>query len=105
MICAPGPGGGPNVVVFTDSDGDRAVSDNPVVESFFAYAPNFTGGVYVASGPIQGAGGVGAELITGPGAGGGPHVRVFTDSNATGKVADNAEFESFFAYGGFTGGR
>ena len=105
LICAAGPGGGPHVVVFSDTDFDGQVSDNPIVESFFAYGASFTGGVYVAATPIQGAGGNGAELITGPGAGGGPDVRIFSDANANGKVSDDALFDEFFAYGAtFTGG-
>jgi subtilisin-like proprotein convertase family protein len=99
LITAPGPGGGPNVKVWTFTGGAFQLQD-----SFFAYAPSFTGGVYVAAGGIQSAGSNGAEIITGPGAGGGPHVRIFTDSNGNGKVSDDPVFDEFFAYGGFAGG-
>ncbi|MFL5327481.1 MAG: proprotein convertase P-domain-containing protein [Gemmataceae bacterium] len=105
LITAPGAGGGPHIRVFTDSNSNRAVSDNPVVEEFFAYDAGFSGGVYIAAGEIASAGGGGAEIITGPGAGGGPHVKIFSDSNANGKVADDALFDQFFAYDAtFTGG-
>ncbi len=106
LITAAGPGGGPHVLIWDDTDGDRAVSDNPLDDNFFAYGTNFTGGVYVASADhIDGAGGLGAEVITGAGAGGGPHVKLFTDTNANGQVSDNALFDQFLAYGAsFTGG-
>jgi len=68
IITGAGPGGGPNVAVFDGLSGAR-------VDSFFAYDPNFTGGVYVAAGNTQGTGR--ANIITGAGAGGGPNVKVF----------------------------
>ncbi len=61
-------GGGPNVRVF---DGRTA----QLFRSFFAYDPQFTGGVYVAAGDVDGNGF--AEVVTGTGPGGGPNVRVF----------------------------
>ncbi len=103
LIAAQGPGGG-TVKVFTDADADRAVSDDPLVESFFAFTPGYAGGVYVAGGAISGAGGGGAEIIVGRGAGGSA-VKVFTDSNANGHVADNPVFDVFNAYApAFAGG-
>jgi hypothetical protein len=105
LICAAGPGGGPHVLIFSDSDVDRQVSDNPVIDSFFVYAATFSGGVYVASTPIPAMGGNGAELITGAGAGGGPDVRIFSDVNGNGSVSDDSIAEGFFAYAaGFSGG-
>lgn len=62
---------------------------------FLSYAENFTGGVNVASGDIDGDGA--DEIITGAGKGGGPHVRIF---NSQGAVVSQ-----FFAYNpGFRGG-
>jgi hypothetical protein len=66
------------------------------VGEFFAYAPAFPGGVWVAAGNVTGGGA--AEVITGPGPGGGPHVRVFDRTGV--EVAGG-----FFAYpAGFAGG-
>jgi hypothetical protein len=103
LITAPASGKG-KVKVFHDADNDSAVSDDPLKESFFAYGPSFAGGVTVAAGEIQGVGGGGAELAVAPASGKGK-VRILTDTNATGTVSDEAEFESFFPYGaGFAGG-
>src|SRR5262249_59645576 len=64
--------------------------------SFFAYAPTFSGGVSVAAADVDGDGK--ADIITGAGIGGGPHVRVFSG-------ADGHELMGFFAYSlAFTGG-
>jgi hypothetical protein len=58
---------------------------------FFAYHPAFPGGVYVAAGDVDGDGV--AEIITGAGPGGGPHVRIWKPT-PTGLV----EVTGFFAY-------
>lgn len=87
IITAAGPGGGPHIRVFHEDGGDAG--------SFMAYDPRFTGGVYVAAGDVDGL--LGDEIITAPGPGGGPHVRVFT--------AGGTEIGSFMAYDSrFTGG-
>lgn len=89
IITGAGAGGGPHVKVFSGQD-------NSVLQEFFAYDPAFAGGVFVAAGDINGDGR--ADIITGPGAGGGPNVRVFDGQNST-------ELASFFAYDeSFTGG-
>jgi ELWxxDGT repeat protein len=82
LVVAPGPGGGPHVRVL---DGETGA----VLREFFAYAPVFAGGVSVAVGDVNGDGA--ADVVTGAGAGGGPHVKVF--DGATG-----AEIHSFFAF-------
>jgi hypothetical protein len=93
IIVAPGPGGGPDVRVI---DGTKLaainggiVSSSDLLDEFYAYDPRFSGGVYVAYGvdvipqgspppltiikpPL-----IVPEIITGPGAGGGPDVKVF----------------------------
>jgi hypothetical protein len=61
-------GGGPHVRVFDAETGNEQLS-------FFAYDPGFLGGVRVALGDVSGDGI--PDVITVPGPGGGPHVRVF----------------------------
>jgi hypothetical protein len=92
IITGAGPGGGPNVTIFSGTD-------DSVLSSFFAYNPSFTAGIYVAAGDVNGDGK--DEIITGAGAGGGPNVMVFGNFTA----ADATPLLSFFAYSpGFTNG-
>ena len=86
IITGAGPGGGPHVRAFSLAGG--VVTE---VASFYAYDPAFPGGVSVAAADVTGDGV--AEIITGAGPGGGPHVRAF--SLAGGVVTEVA---SFFAY-------
>lgn len=89
IVTAPGAGGGPHIRIFDGATGG-------VLSEFFAYGLNFTGGVYVAIGDVNHDGR--ADIITGAGQGGGPHVRVFSG-------IDGSLITEFFAYGpGFTGG-
>jgi hypothetical protein len=97
VVTGAGPGGGPHVRVF---DGVTGAQVSGVNGSFYAYAPEFRGGVYVAAGDLDGDGR--ADIVTGAGSGGGPHVRVF--SGATGAQLP-PPIGSFFAYAAtFTGG-
>lgn len=77
-----GPGGGPHVKVFTTNGAERA--------SFFAFDPNFRGGVNVAVGDLDGDGFM--EIIAGAGPGGGSHVRIFTED---GEAIDEYAFFAF----------
>jgi len=89
VIAAAGPGGGPRVQVVSGAGG-------MVLYDYFAYATNFTGGVFVAAGDVNGDGK--SDVVTGAGAGGGPHVRVFSGANL-------GVINEFFAYAStFTGG-
>src|SRR5262249_25103090 len=93
VITGAGPGGGPHVRVFDGRTGAQLAGP---LGDFLAFAPGFTGGVYVAAGAVDGDG-VQAGIV-GADAGGGPHVRVF--SGQTG-----SELLGFFAYpAAFTGG-
>jgi hypothetical protein len=103
LAVAAGPGGGPHVKVFRGlpggPDGTAAGFDTgSPFASFYAYAPGFTGGVTVAIGPIvPGAfGSATGYLVTGAGAGGGPHVKVFLAQAAGLNLAN--PLASFFAY-------
>ena len=89
IITGAGPGGGPHVRVWSGTDLTE-------LGGFFAYSPAFAGGVHVAAGDVDGDGR--ADVITGAGAGGGPHVRIWSG-------ATFAELGGFFAYDpGFPGG-
>ena len=89
IVTGTGPGAGPHVKAFSGATGAE-------IRSFFAYAPTFTGGVFVAAGDVNGDGF--DDVITGADGGGGSHVKAF--SGATG-----AELRSFLAYdAGFLGG-
>ena len=56
---------------------------------FMAYDPSYTGGVWVAAGDVNGDGF--ADIVTGAGIGGGPHVNVFDGRTGQSIMA-------FFAY-------
>jgi hypothetical protein len=78
LVTAAGPGGSPHVEVFdTLDDNNRFQALNPAAPaaSFFAYGTDFRGGVSVALGDVDGDGR--DDIITGAGAGGGPHVEAF----------------------------
>ena len=68
VVAGAGGGGGPRVTVTDPLTGVQ-------LASFFAYEPGFRGGVRVAVADLDGDGV--AEVVTAPGEGGGPHVRVF----------------------------
>jgi uncharacterized repeat protein (TIGR01451 family) len=81
VVTGPGPGGGPHVKVF--DWGTFALAD-----SFFAFDPAFRGGVTVRAGDVDGDGL--ADIVTGAGPGGAPHVKVFSGR-------DLSVLQSFFA--------
>lgn len=73
IVVGAGAGGGPSVKIFRGTGEAMGLG-------FFAYAPKFRGGVRVAVGDVDKDGR--AEIVTGAGVGGGPHVRVFTKDGA-----------------------
>ncbi len=68
IFTAAGSGGGPHVKTF------EARSLN-LLNSFYAYDSEFQGGVNIAATDLTGDGV--SEILTGPGAGGGPQVKIF----------------------------
>jgi subtilisin family serine protease len=68
IAVAPESGSPPTVRVFTNSGSD-------MVSSFDAYDSNFSGGVRLTMGDVDGD--REEEIVTVPGPGGGPHVRIF----------------------------
>lgn len=80
IIAAAGPGGQPRIRIFNDG--------GTLQTEFLAYGSGFRGGVSVAAYDLTGDGR--SEIITGPGTGGGPDVRVF--------AADGTRVASFLAY-------
>lgn len=81
IVIGAASGGGPQVRIF-----DRAGN---VKGQFFAYDPNFRGGVEIGIGDVDGNGI--KDIITAAGKGGGAHVRIF---NAEGKLINHG----FFAF-------
>ncbi len=81
IIAGAGVGGGPHVRVF-NKDGKLI---NP---GFFAYDEKFRGGVNVAAGDVDGDGI--DDIVTGPGKGGGPQIKVFD--------RDGGQKVQFFAF-------
>lgn len=74
IVTAAGPGGGPHVRAFKSTGTPQ---DGPfVMINQFAYAENFTGGVFVAASK---AGDI-ARVVTGAGPGGGMHIRILNES-------------------------
>jgi hypothetical protein len=97
VITAPGPGGGPDVRIFSGADGlVFANAPGTLKLSFMAYDPNFTGGVFIVSGYLDNSGHV--QIITGPGAGGGPDVRIFRSTDGF-LLREFEAFDSRFAGG------
>lgn len=89
LIVAPGPGGGPRVKVINGLTGET-------IADFFAYEPEFRGGVFVAAGDFTGDGK--AEIVVGAGVGGGPRVKVI-DPFTLNTLADFFVYEPEFRGG------
>jgi subtilisin family serine protease len=84
IVTGTGPGGGPQVRIFSKY--------GQVDGQFFAYDTNFRGGVNVAVADVEnGSVAKKAEIITSPGKGGGPQIRIFDNHSRI--------MSQFFAYG------
>ncbi len=93
IVVGAGPGGGPAVQVFDGQTGN-------LVDSFFAFDPAFSGGVYVAVGDVDGDGD--GDIVTGAGDTGGPVVRVF-DGTTLALLTEFLAYEASFRGGVFVG--
>lgn len=95
FVTAPNAGGGPHIRPYRINPANGAISQ--LGNGFMAYSPQFTGGVHVAVGNIDGNAANGEEIITGAGPGGGPHVRIFHINN---DLSTSEPFGTgFYAYG------
>jgi hypothetical protein len=105
IVTGPGQFSGPEVKVFNGTQVLGNASPATLLD-FFAYDPAFGGGARVAVLDTNGDGF--ADIVTGAGPGGGPHVRIF--DGATGNQLPNPQ-DSFFAFdprfggGVFVGGQ
>ena len=86
IVTAAGPGGGPHVRILK-VDGVSVTE----LAGFYAYDPYFRGGVQIAAGDFDSDGK--DELVTAPGPGGGPHVRILKVDGAS-----ITELKGFYAY-------
>jgi hypothetical protein len=101
IICGAGPGGSPEVRVFAFDPTTMTVNPNPIMD--FVPLPlqgaNFTGGLWVAAGDVNGDGR--ADIVTAADRGGGPQVVITSGADLTGRTA----LANFFAtLNTFTGG-
>jgi hypothetical protein len=91
---------GPIVVVGADKNGGPQVkvynTDGTLKFSFFAYDASFKGGVRVAAGDVNGDGVM--DIITAPGAGGSPEIKVF-DGRDLHLLQDFDAFSPTFNFG------
>jgi hypothetical protein len=105
VITGTNGNGGPEVKAF---DGQTIGIGTPpprVLDDFFAYSPLFGGGSTVAALDVNGDGI--ADIVTGAGPGGGPHVRIFngpTGQQLTSVLGSFYAFDPNFSGGVFVGG-
>jgi hypothetical protein len=96
IIVGPDTGGGPIVRVFNLSGGTGVAAPGPL-SNFFAFDPDYRGGIRVAAGEFDGNTADGDELVVGAGNGGGPRVRVLRSDGAV--LADYFAFSPDFRGG------
>lgn len=88
IITASGPGGG-TVRIYSGNDQQE-------IRAFSPFEPAFSGGIFVASGDINGDGV--DDIVTGAGPGGGPHLKVF-DGRTGRALASLAPYPTSFVGG------
>jgi hypothetical protein len=105
IVVGADEGAGPNVLIFRNATtGGTCPTASPVlinpaapIVNFFPYSTGFRGGVRVAAADLNND--LFADLVVGPGAGGGPHVQVFrnlsTSPAAFGGLGLDASFFAF----------
>jgi len=93
IITGADAGGGPHVQVF-DGSQVNPMHTPPLLDSFYAYDPSFTGGARVSAMDLNGDGRT--EIITGAGPGGAPHLRIF--DGVTGQQLTTSAYDSFFVF-------
>ena len=98
IITGAGAGGAPQVRVFDGTTGAQIAGP---LGSFLAYDAAFAGGVRIGAGDLNGDGR--AEVITGAGPGGGPHVRVWDGASGT-EIYGLYAFDPSFGGGVFVAG-
>ena len=96
VVTGPGLGGGPRARVFDGRDGSPMAVE---IGNYFAYTSAFRGGLFVAAADLNADGKV--DIVTGPGPGGGPHVRAFQATDAA-LLANFLAYEAPAIGGGFS---
>jgi hypothetical protein len=89
IVTVPGKGGAPNLRIFDGKTGD-------LIQSFYALDPNFTGGLNIATGDVNGDDR--DDIVLGADRGGGPRVTVL-DGNKFTSLADFYAFDQSFTGG------
>lgn len=89
LITGVASGAAPRVKVFDGITGNQVLT-------FLAFASNFTGGIFVAAGDVDGDGR--AEILVSPGAGGAPVVRIF-DGQTGVKLKNMVVYQTAFQGG------
>jgi fibronectin-binding autotransporter adhesin len=106
LVTGPGPGREPLVKVIDGTkldqvDPEGEIRASALLADFLAYDQPFRGGVYVGTGNIKGF--AFTDVLTGPGAGAPPLVKVFSKAATMGHQEGGAAvdlqlIDSFFAY-------
>lgn len=97
LVVAAGEGGGPHVKMFSDVNNDGRLNDE-MTDEFFAFNAAFRGGVRLTDAKFDG---VTDYLVIAAGPGGGPHVKVYSNTGLTGfdrKLSNDPIVNQFFAF-------